>query len=240
MTAARIQLLTFDLDDTLWEFAPVLVRAEQITYAWLQQHAPALTARFSVEALRTRRFELARRQPELAHRISSLRLISLREALQAAGLDDNSAEQLSRSAFDVFLEARHGVAFFDGTERVLTELGRDYRLGAITNGNVEVARLGLDRHFAVAINAERLARAKPHPEPFLAALEQAGCGAAASIHIGDHIDHDIRGAQAVGMHTIWMNRTGEPWPEGPPPSAEIRHLTELPAAVRRVVAGLSG
>jgi FMN phosphatase YigB (HAD superfamily) len=29
-----IRLLTFDLDDTLWEFAPVLLRAEDVTYLW--------------------------------------------------------------------------------------------------------------------------------------------------------------------------------------------------------------
>jgi FMN hydrolase / 5-amino-6-(5-phospho-D-ribitylamino)uracil phosphatase len=238
MAAGRIKLLTFDLDDTLWDFAPVLERAERITYEWLQRRAPALTERFSRETLRDLRLQLAQRQPDIAHRVSALRVISLREALIAADFAEHAAAALAEEAFAVFLEARHAVAYFESTETVLAELARRYKLGAITNGNVEVARLGLDRYFSLAINAERLTRAKPHPEPFLAALAQAGCNAAECIHIGDHIDHDMRAAQRLGMYTIWMNRAGAPWPDTAEavarPTAEVRHLQELPDAVNRI------
>lgn len=234
MTGPRIQLLTFDLDDTLWEMAPVLLRAERDTYAWLQQYAPALTRQHSIEALRDMRFDLARRRPELAHRVSALRLIGLQRALADAGYAAGEAESLAQRAFAVFLEARHGVTLFDAAEAVLAELSDSYMLGAITNGNVDVVRLGLDRYFSLAINAEQLPRAKPHPEPFLAALTQAGCDAPACIHIGDHVEHDIRAAQRLGMHTIWMNGAAAAWPGGQPPTAEIRHLAQLPDAVRRI------
>jgi putative hydrolase of the HAD superfamily len=237
--AAGIQLLTFDLDDTLWDMAPVLVRAEQLSYEWLRRHAPRLAQRYSLEGLRELRFELAQRQPELAHRVTALRIAMLRHALAAAGYGAGESEALAQQAFDVFLRERHGVTLFDAAEAVLGELSRHYRLGAITNGNVEVARLGLDRYFSLAINAEQLPRAKPHPEPFLAALALAGCAPAACIHIGDHSDHDIRGAQQLGIHTIWMNSTGAAWPGGPPPTAEIRQLAALPAAVYRIALQVS-
>jgi putative hydrolase of the HAD superfamily len=101
-----------------------------------------------------------------------------------------------------------------------------------------VTRLGLNRYFSLAINAEHLPRAKPHPEPFLAALQQADCAPAHCIHIGDHVEHDMRGAQRLGIHTIWLNRTREPWPDDSRPSAEIQHLGELPDAVNRIVSSL--
>jgi putative hydrolase of the HAD superfamily len=232
--ATRIRLLTFDLDDTLWEFTPVLMRAEAITYAWLQQHAPAVTARFSCEDLRALRLQIAREQPEIAHRVTELRVRGLHRAMQQVGIVDASIEALVEKAFATFLHARHDIELFDDAEQILLELKRDYALGAITNGNIDVSRLGLDRYFSFAVNAEQLARAKPHPEPFLQALAIANCAAHECIHIGDDIENDVRGAQRLGMHTIWINRQQQLWPGDTPPSQQVQHLAALPNAVRNI------
>jgi putative hydrolase of the HAD superfamily len=235
-----IRLLTFDLDDTLWDFPPVLIRAEAVTYAWLQQNVPALTARFSMDALRELRLRIAGEQPQLAHRVTELRIQGMRRALRDCGIAENEIDAIALAAFEIFLEARHGVELFAETETVLAQLSRDYVLAAITNGNVEVARLGLDRYFSLAINAEQLPRAKPHPEPFLAALTRLDCHPAQCIHIGDDIENDIRGAQRVGLHTIWMNPGGQPWPGGMPPSQEIQALPQLPAAIEKIACEVRG
>lgn len=235
-----IRLLTFDLDDTLWDFPPVLIRAEAVTYAWLEQHVPALTARFSMDALRELRLRIAREQPQLAHRVTELRIQGMRRALRDSGIAENEIDAIALAAFEIFLEARHGVEFFAETEAVLAQLSRDYVLAAITNGNVEVARLGLDRYFSLAINAEQLPRAKPHPEPFLAVLTQLDCSPAQCIHIGDDIENDIRGAQRVGLHTIWMNPGRQSWPGGTPPSQEIQELPQLPAAIEKIACEVRG
>ncbi|HET8709825.1 MAG TPA: HAD-IA family hydrolase, partial [Spongiibacteraceae bacterium] len=206
-----IRLLTFDLDDTLWDFAPVLVRAEAITYAWLQQHVPAVTARFSCDELRDMRLRIAREQPYLAHRVTELRTRGLHLAMQLAGIADHAIENLAEQAFITFLHARHDIELLDDAEQILLGLKQQYQLGAITNGNFDIARAGLDRYFDFAVNAEQLDRAKPHPEPFLHALALAKCEPRECIHIGDDAENDIRGAQRLGMHTIWLNRLGLPW-----------------------------
>jgi FMN hydrolase / 5-amino-6-(5-phospho-D-ribitylamino)uracil phosphatase len=226
-----IRLLTFDLDDTLWEFAPVLVRAEAITYAWLQQHAPAVTTKFSSDELRDMRLQIAREQPHLAHRVTELRVRGLHIAMQRAGVTDHTIEALVEQAFATFLHARHDIELFDDAEQVLFDLKNRYQLGAITNGNVDIARLGLDRYFDFAVNAEQLAHAKPHPEPFMQALTLANCAAHECIHIGDDIENDVRGAQRLGIYTIWVNRQGLRWEGALPPTRQIRQLAELPAAI---------
>jgi FMN phosphatase YigB (HAD superfamily) len=48
----------------------------------------------------------------------------------------------------------------------------------------------------------------------------------------------MRGAQRVGMHTVWVNATGESWPDNSPPTKQIRHLHELPDAVSAIVTEL--
>jgi putative hydrolase of the HAD superfamily len=240
MNTRAIKLLTFDLDDTLWDFAPVLTRAEAVTYAWLEQHVPALTARFSADALRDLRLRIAGEQPQLAHRVTELRIQGLRRALRDAGIAEHEIDAIALAAFEIFLEARHRVELFAEAETVLEQLSRDYVMAAITNGNVQVSRLGLDRYFSLAINAEQLPRAKPHPEPFLAALAGLGCSPSQCIHIGDDIENDIRGAQRVGLHTVWMNPAGQPWPGGMPPSQEIRELPQLPAAIEKIAQEVRG
>lgn len=239
MNERAIRLLTFDLDDTLWDFAPILLRAEEVTYQWLQQRVPELCARYSIATLQSIRLDIARNEPHLAHRISELRLRGLQHALANAGIDGADAKRIAHEAFDIFLHARHQVKLFEQAEHTLAHLQTHYQLAAITNGNFDIRRIGLDRYFSFAINAEHLARAKPHPEPFLEALQRAGCSPAQSIHIGDDIDADMRGAQRVGMHTVWVNASNQPWPDNSPPTKQIRHLRELPDAVSAIVNELS-
>ena len=231
---SAIKLLTFDLDDTLWDLRPVLLRAEQITFDWLQLHAPRLAQTFSAEQLRDMRIQLARDEPSLRHRVSELRLRAQREALLLCGYDPATAELLAQSAFDVFVQARHEVNFFEDALDVLTGLHQHYLIGAITNGNASPTRLGLDHLFAFTISAEQLQRPKPHADPFEAALAHAQCHPHEAVHIGDHVEHDVLGAMTAGMHTIWVNRTQEEWPAAEKPDAIVRHLAELPDAVRSI------
>jgi len=231
MAENRIQLLTFDLDDTLWELAPVLRRAETLSYNWLQSNAPTVTELFTVEQLRELRSQIARDRPDLSHRVTELRKLLLRQAMTLAQIEEHRIEALSDAAFQVFLQARHEVELFEAAEAGLDHLRGHFTLAAITNGNFDISAVGLNRYFSFSVNAERLQRAKPHPEPFEEALRMAGCRADQCIHIGDDIENDVRGAQRVGFATIWLNMRGVAWPGGEPPSREIQHLSELPDAV---------
>lgn len=230
--ARRLRLITFDLDDTLWELRPTLLRAEAELHAWMQANCPELPARFDRDALVALRVELIGERPELKHRISDLRRESMRLALLRCGREAAEASRLAEDAFQVFIAARHGVEPFAGVEACLEELGRDYLLGVITNGNADVFRLGLGRFFRFAISAEAIGTSKPDPLPFAAALAAAGVEAAESLHIGDHPEHDIAGARSAGMRSAWYNPRGTTWPGGSPADAEFRLFGELPAVVR--------
>ncbi len=229
-----IRLLTFDLDDTLWELAPVLVRADLLAHRWLADRAGSALGDHTTASLRAQRQALMLRAPEHAHRVSALRVDAVREILQAGGMNAADSETLAHQAFEIFLAARNEVQLFASAEPVLRELKRHYRIGAITNGNADIHRIGLSHLFDFAINAEQLAQAKPHPEPFELALRLGGCRAGETIHIGDHADHDVRAALAVGMHAVWMNRSGTAWPGDDRPTAQIGDIGELPAAVAAI------
>ena len=77
-----IKLITFDLDDTLWEITSVITKAEQAVYRWLEQHKPHITERYSPQQLFEAKLKHAERNPEFKHQISQLRQSFLKELLK--------------------------------------------------------------------------------------------------------------------------------------------------------------
>lgn len=221
-----LRLITFDLDDTLWPVGPVIMRAEHRMRDYLDSHAPEVNRRFDRDGMGRLRDQVLAGNPELVHDLSSLRRLILKAALEACGYDN--VEGLSAEAFAAFMDARHDVEYFEDALDTLTWLSRHYILGALSNGNADIRRLGLDRYFSFHLSAESVGRRKPHPEMFERALQEAGVGPAAAVHVGDHVDDDIRGASQVGMATVWVNRPGLSWSETDvQPTWEIQTLTEL-------------
>ncbi len=50
--------------------------------------------------------------------------------------------------------------------------------------------------------------AKPDPKIFRAALEKANVKAEESVHVGDSLEDDVRGAYQAGIRAIWLDRSG--------------------------------
>ncbi|NBA94369.1 HAD family hydrolase [Pseudomonas sp. R5(2019)] len=227
-----IKLITFDLDDTLWDTAPVIVSAEATLRDWLAQHASKLGP-VPVEHLYTIRERLVQAEPGLKHRISALRRQVLFHALEDAGYGHDEAREMADTAFEVFLHARHQIEVFPEVQPLLEVLCQHYTLGVLTNGNADVRRLGLADYFKFTLCAEDLGIGKPDPRPFIEALRRGGADARHAVHIGDHPGDDIAGAQQAGLRAIWFNPQGKAWEADNQPDAEIRSLTELPALLKR-------
>src|SRR5690606_25963366 len=135
-----IRLITFDLDDTLWDVAPVMHGAEAALRDWLGREAPRLGA-VPIEHLWAIRARLLSAEPGLRHRLSELRRRSLLHALEEAGYPRHEAGELAELGFQVFLAARHQVQLFPEVHTTLEQLALRYTLGVITNGNADVRRL---------------------------------------------------------------------------------------------------
>lgn len=227
-----LRLITFDLDDTLWDVAPVMHGAEASLRDWLAVQAPRLGP-VPIEHLWAIRSRLLGGDPDLRHRLSELRRRILLHALIDAGYAQAESRELAERGFQVFLEARHRVELFPDVHQTLERLALRFSLGVITNGNADVRRLGLADYFQFALCAEELGIGKPDPLPFHTALQRAGVAASQAVHIGDHPGDDIAGARAAGMQAIWFNPQGKPWTGEPEPPVQIASLAELPLLLER-------
>ena len=207
-----ITALTLDLDDTLWPVRPPLEAAERALAQWLAEHAPATALGMGPGAMLALRAEVAAEHPHWAHDLTAIRLETIRRALHRHG-DDPA---LAQAAFDHFFEARHRVTLYDDVLPGLERLAARHRLVAVSNGNAEVHRLGLDRFFAASIPARLHGAAKPAPSIFHAACAAAGAAPHQVLHLGDDPAADVDGALAAGLHAGWILRPGSPHADAAP------------------------
>ncbi len=232
----HIKVITFDLDNTLWDVEPALLRAERAQQDWLHRHRPGAVESYDHEGLWEFKKSVWRRHPHLLHHVSQIRIQTLYELQIAAGYSEQKARSGAEQAFAVFLEQRQQVHLYEEALVVLEILASSFTLGALTNGNADVYKTDAGDYFDFAFLAEEVGASKPHPDMFHAALQRAGVAAHNVIHVGDDPEHDIVGARAVGMHTVWMNSRGRDWPEGPRASQEISNLQQLPQAIAEIAA----
>lgn len=230
----KIVLVTFDLDNTLWDVDHVIVNAERETRAWFDAHAPEVNRQFGREDFMRMRMEAIAADARLAHDVSALRRETFRRAIEAVGYGERESRQLAQRAFDVFLHARQQVELYEGAVDLLELLGDHYRLAALTNGNADVIRIGLDRYFDFALSAADVGASKPHPAIFREALARSRSAPHEMVHIGDHPVDDVQGAAGVGAHTIWFNRREIEFPGNRRPTRETRKLEDIPEAIRGI------
>ncbi len=206
---ARVQALTLDLDDTLWPVRPTLVAAEQVLNDWLHVHAPRTAAAVGPREMLALRADVARAHPEWVHDLSAIRLETIRRALRSQGDDPLLAEP----AFETFFEARHRVVLYDDVRPALERLAARYRLVAVSNGNAELARIGLDHYFAGSVSARLHGVPKPAASIFHAACATLHTPHDRVLHLGDDLQLDVAAALAAGLQSGWIHREDSVMPE---------------------------
>jgi putative hydrolase of the HAD superfamily len=225
--------LSLDLDDTLWPIWPAIERAETDLHAHLVAHHPEAAARWTIEAMRELREHMFVAHPEIRHDFSTLRRMSLRHVLGPHGAGDDAIE----AAFEVFYAARNRVDLYADAAAALPLLARRYPIASLTNGNADLARVGIRAHFVAEVSARGAGCAKPDPRIFAAAATALGIPAAEIAHVGDDPELDVLGAQRAGMIGVWLNRESRDWPHAEQPDITITRLDELEAALDAYAAG---
>lgn len=220
----HVSVICLDLDDTLWDLAPVIQRAEQVLYGWFEEHCPRICNDFGLDGIRAARVTVAREHPELRHDLSALRRASLVHMLERAGYGIEVADE----AYRVFQTARNEIRPFADVVPALQRLRSRRRIVALTNGNADLSAIGLAHFFEAVFTAASIGVAKPDPVVFGTVSRECGLDPNAILHVGDHPEHDIVAAAAVGMPTAWVNRAGSEWPlSGHAPDHELRDLSDL-------------
>lgn len=219
-----IDVISFDLDDTLWPCMQTIMHAEEQLMRWLALRARKLTEAHTIHSLREHRRELARQEPAIAHDLNLLREIQLRHLLQEFNHDPGIAAE----AVDYFQQFRNLVDPYPDVHPALTRLKAHYTLVSVTNGTTEIDKTPLKGIFHHSLNAKQVGHAKPHPAIFEWVVEITGSNPEQILHIGDDPLRDVESARNFGLHALWINRHETPWPgDIERAGVEITSLSEL-------------
>ena len=195
----QAKVLSFDLDDTLYNNHPVIKAALQAQHDYLQT-LPQWREQ-EADFWQYCREQALMQQPTLAHDVTALRKQALTHAMNHLGVDNSHAEH----AYRAFAEARSDIVVADSVLALLDTLRQRFRLIAITNGNVDVTRFNLHGQFDAVFMAGPDGRAKPYSDLYHKAAQAMAVTPQQIIHIGDSLDTDVQGANNAGCKSVWLN-----------------------------------
>jgi putative hydrolase of the HAD superfamily len=148
----------------------------------------------------------------------------LRDHARLAGYQEVLAEE----AFEVFIQARNQIDLYEDVLPGLTRLAGKYRLSTASNGNADLRRVGIAHWFERSVSAREVGALKPDPAIFRKVIDGTDLQMSDVLYVGDDPALDVEGARNAGMHTAWINRTDDPWPETlAPPDLVVTSVTGL-------------
>lgn len=230
---SEIKAISFDVDGTLWDFEGALWRGLEAALREVQRLNPEGTQDLTVDHLDQAWVVERDRQWGTITDLIKLRHDAMRRAFADIDTPDS---HLANRATDAYVEERNrNNVPFDDVVPGLDALHGMYTLGTLTNGSMRPERLGLEKFFDfIVMSVDHGGIEKPDPRIFEIAVREAGCEPCELLHVGDHIEYDVRGANDVGIRSVWLNRKGESSINGVKPDLEVTSLHKLTHALLSV------
>lgn len=201
MSRRNIRAVLFDLDGTLLDTAPDLIRV--LNQVRIEQGREPLP------------FALVRTQ--VSHGSSGLIRLGFPD------LAGTALESLRLRLLDLYAQQLAiGTKLFDGCRQVLDTLAaRNLAWGIVTNKpgfltDPLLAELGLTTEAGCVVSGDTLPQRKPHPAPLLLAASRLSLPAADCLYVGD-AERDVQASRAAGMPVL-VARYGYLGPDDDPES----------------------
>ena len=224
-----LQAVIFDLDDTLYDFVTLHLRA-------LESMADCGASRFGLpkklflQAYREEDRKIKQEQPYAA--AGHNRILIIQRMMERMGLPSLGEIPLTlyEAYWGVFI--RHMVPR-DGAEELLKTLhDRDIRTCICTDMTAHIQHrklmaLGLADCIDYMVSSEEAGVEKPNPAMFRMCLDKMKVQPEQCMMVGDSFERDICGAAGVGITPVWLNARDQAKPEAAFAFREIHTLSEL-------------
>ena len=221
------KVISFDLDDTLYDNHPVIKKAESSIIVHLNQRYPELAELTQKQWLLYKDL-VAKECPELNHDVSLWRIKTLTRVMTIYGIPQFKAIEYAKDAFSKFLTLRSDFVVPQESIQLLDKLGESYPVIAITNGNVDEHKIQLHDKFQFILKAGNGFKSKPQGDLFIEAARRLNIEVSDILHVGDHLVSDVYGAQNNGAQAVWFNPNRQSLTGARLlPAVEISHLDQL-------------
>ncbi|GLX97949.1 HAD family hydrolase [Herbidospora sp. NBRC 101105] len=192
-----MRVITFDGDETLWDFQGAMRRALSLAAGLFD---PPVTA----EWLSRVRDDVAARPEFAGAPMEDIRRTAFAECARLTGAPEDFADRVHAA----YMRARHaGVTLYPDTLPCLRELrSKGHRLALITNGNSRPDLVGVAEFLACTVVAAECGHRKPDPEIYRYAASRLGVPPGECVHVGDHPVEDVDASAEAGMRAVWLDR----------------------------------
>jgi FMN phosphatase YigB (HAD superfamily)/tRNA(Leu) C34 or U34 (ribose-2'-O)-methylase TrmL len=216
-----VRAVTFDADDTLWDFSAVAGLATAAVVDELRNRYPDFPG--TPGGLTDARRAVGEESPDgtsfpLIRRWAIQRFIA-----DHIGDDPGLAEEMTELFFD---HRRRHVTLFEDVIPMLDALDDDLVLGVITNGNMAWESTTIADRIDFWLAADQTGVRKPDPRVFHMAAAAAGCPIRQVVHVGDEPGSDVVGAVRAGARAVLLDRHDRGGMRGA--DAVIESLADLP------------
>jgi len=228
----RIIAVFFDVDFTLIYPGPTFDGSGYRQFA--ERHGVDVDSTAFTAAVSSASVELDLAQDDIYR--PELFIRYARRVLEGMGGVGLGLDQCAREIYDEWAACRH-FSLYDDVQSTLEQLhSAGIRIGLISNTHRCLAsfqnHFKLEPYITAALSSSEHGYMKPHPSIFEAALKLLDVTSAESVMVGDSLNHDIRGAQQVGMKGVLIERSVTSGSEARDGVRVIRTLTELPNVLR--------
>lgn len=218
-----MSVIFFDLDDTIYDRGVPFRK----TFAHFFGSADEQLAKQAYKTCSIRSNEVFEDSQKGRITMEEMYIYRYQRGLADVGITVTDEQALAYQKYYGLMQ--HSLEMTSTMERILNLCLAQYdAIGIITNGpgghqREKLTCLGMERWVRpelIFISGEH-GITKPDPRIFAMARSAAGISDRELIYVGDSYDTDIAAPAALGWTTIWLNKKGEPVPEGHPAPTHI-------------------
>jgi len=188
------KILSFDLDNALYDNQPVITKAEEMSKNFLDEEFKKEGKSFDFEGFLSIRNGLMLSNDPLFENLTRMR----KEALSRVCCVLSNGANVAEAALSLFLEHRSKVTILPEIKLMLAALSERYILVTASNGNCDIRQSSIGEYFDTFWSATMDIRAKPHPQMLERILSHYDVTARDILHIGDSIEKDGGCAKNAG------------------------------------------
>lgn len=230
-----IQALSFDADQTLWDYRQVQRLALRSTIGLMEASGVVDAGVVPVDALQGVRAEVVGEFSGRPHSLEEVRERSFELFLSRVGHADPAA--MAATLAEHFLAQRFDhIELYPEVSAVIARLKGRYRVGLLTNGNTYPERCGLPDTFDAVVIGPSHGFEKPALIAFETVAAELDVSLSNIAHIGDDWD-DIEGANNAGCVSIHIDREDKRPAFAEDADHVVADLTELEALLEGLADG---
>jgi len=194
LNTKKIKVISFDLDNTLYDNSPVIARAEIKSQGYLALEFKKQNKKYDVNIFKEIRQTLFESNDIAFDNLTYLREECLRQVCSAL----QNSESIVQQATAIFIDLRQQASIPKEIIGMIENLSKHYTLVSITNGNCDASNLAIGKYFDKNYSPQQGHRAKPHTAMYQKVLDDFQIDAEQLLHIGDEEKSDGLGAKNIG------------------------------------------